>query len=320
MSNIKFSVAPESHNPFSNDAAINLTTPGYAEYWLVEQGFAVTPTSDETEEFWAKHLTQIRQIQSSTDVDVLERLDAELDATENCLGYWVEYFMQKYFFIKTHIDIKQGLASENEAERHFAIIQSDKVRKDWHQEVSSLSENDLQEELDHTADEHHALNAMLTELRQYRASDDSLSHQWIFDKSFLSRAHDLEFYTQSWERLCSAYKTEFRNSGKSADGHPRKEQLRARLNRLIAELTEIREIAEEHWHTITQIKNSKHSKKMGLDSLAEYLGTTLLLKYKSIDVEQLCALQEEFERSVSAMNTMLNEVFSLYRTFETVPA
>lgn len=228
--------------------------------------------------------------------------------------------MQKYFFIKTHIDIKRGMASENEAGRHFAIIGHDKIHKGWNQEVCSLSQDKLQEELNLTADDHHALDAMLTELHRYRSSDDPLSHQWMFDKGFLSRAHDMEFYTESWERLCSAYKTAFQNSGQSSEGHQRTEQLRARLNRLISEFTEIREIAEEHWHTIAKIKDAKKSGITDLGSLAEYLDEKLFLQYKSIDMERLCVLQEEFELSFSAMNTMFGEACSLSKYFETTPA
>lgn len=319
MKTTKFSITPETQNPFLDDAAINLLKPGYAEYWLVEQGLVVIPTSDETQEFWEKYLTKIRTIQSNSDTKTLEQLGAELDAVENCLAYWAEHFLQKYFFIETHLNIKSGVASEHETERHFAIIEHDKARKDWNQEVGSLSEEELQEELDNAANDHHALNAMLTQLHRYRSSDDPLSDLWMFDKSFLSSAHKLEFYSQSWEKLCDAYKTEIQKINQSSDGDLRRKQLHSGANRLVVKFTEIIEIAEEHWQTIIQIKNAKHGGKLDLETLAEYLEESLFLKYKPLNLEQLDVLKEEFEQSISAMNTMQHEAFSLLQSFETVP-
>src|SRR5690606_3391876 len=117
MTNVNFSVAPESNHSFSDDAAVNIITPGYAEYWLVNQGLAVIPTSDETEEFWGNYLKKIRVNQSSSDTKFIGQLNAELDAAENCLAVWAEYFLTKYFFIRSHIDIKQGTISQDEMER-----------------------------------------------------------------------------------------------------------------------------------------------------------------------------------------------------------
>lgn len=315
MNTIQFSIPQDSTITLADSAKTDITSPGYSEYWLVDQGLAIDPTSDETQEFWNNHLIKIRDLQSNGDSTAVEKLNQELDTAVHCLEFWVEHFMQKYFFAKTCLDIKRGVASEGETERHFAFIKHSKTHQMWYQEIGSLSEGALEEEIDYTADDHHALNAMLAELRALRSPAASLSHQWILSKDFLSNAHLPAFFVELWERLYGAYKTEIQNAI-DTDKPQRTQELQAGLQHLVCELSEVREIAEEHWNTAVQIQSVRRSGNGDLESLSDYLDENLFLEYKDMDLEELRTTAEKYELSVAAMNTMLSEAVSLSQTIQ----